>query len=205
MTTHYHDPIVAGENNSPATINTRLGDLDGAIDTVDTRIDTLILSDGESDAEVIDSRNGYTLLNSRIDDLVPVTKTLYVDAGFHGKTAANRFTTISAAMTAATAGSIIHVAPGTYTENVTFSQINIKLIGAGRPSWDGTDLAGGTIIIGLINCASKRGAAVRDLGVDIRTTAQVDAIESGTTAQHTNLGQSFRNIVAIGKGAAVSG
>jgi hypothetical protein len=204
LSTTYHDSIATGAAANASTFNTPLGDLDGAIGAANDRIDNLILSDGASDAEVVDTRNGYTVLDQRIDDLVHVTKTLYVDASFHGKTAANRFLTISTAMSAASAGSIIYVAPGTYTEDVTFSQINIKLIGAGRPSWDGSALAGGTIIIGMIDCAAKRGAAVRDLGIDIRTTAQVDAIESGTTASTTNLGQSFHNIVAIGKGAAVS-
>ena len=64
MTQNYHDPIVVGESNSPATINTRLGTLDSAIGTtvaslvaltgaLDDRIDDLIVDNGTSDAEVI--------------------------------------------------------------------------------------------------------------------------------------------------------
>jgi hypothetical protein len=127
-----------------------------------------------------------------------------VDPNFTANAAGKRYTTISAAMAVVPAGGVILVAPGTYTETVTVSQSNVLLVGAGAPSWDGSNLSGGTILIGQINVNTKTGFACRDLGIDIRTTAFVDAIASGNAVTTAGYGD-FRNLVCVGKGSVVSG
>lgn len=204
MSTTYHDAITVGAAANAATFNTPLGDLDGAIDDVNDRIDTLILSDGASDAEVVDTRNGYTVLDRRIDDLVPVTQMLYVDAAFHGLTGANRFKTITLALAAATAGCTVFIAPGTYTEDVTFADHNVTLSGAGTPYFDGSNLQGGTIILGSINLGSKIGARIRDLGIDVRGSSIDDGIDSGVISGSTACHLDCNNLILIGKGSSVS-
>lgn len=179
--------------------------LDAEITRVDNRVSTIIASSGTSDTEVVDTRGGYTVLSERVDDLEIASGLLKVDAAFNGLSAAKRFTTIAAAMTAATEGCTIEVAPGTYTENVTFSQDNITLKGLGMPHFDGTDLIGGVIIEGQINCNGKIGATVKQLGVDIRANALDDAIIGGSSAGTSPLHQRFENLIVIGKGSVTAG
>lgn len=105
---------------------------------------------------------------------------LMVDPAFNEVAALKRFQTISAAMTAATAGCEIRVAPGVYVENVTFTQPGIKLIGGGQPYFASSVLQDGTIIEGVIDCDDNVGLTIRDLGVDIRDTAEIDGIKSGS-------------------------
>lgn len=202
MTTTYHDNIAVGAAANAATFNAPLGDLDDAIGDVNTRIDNLILSDGASDAEVVDSRNGYTVLDQRLDDLAPVTKTLFVDAGFHGASGAKRFTTISAAISACTGGETIYIAPGTYTEDVMIADHNVKLIGSGAPSYDGGTgrLVNGTIIRGRINRSSYVGLLIRDLGVDLVGVNSTDCISGSTLGTATY--SRFENLVLLGNGNA---
>lgn len=201
MTTNHHTNIATGAAANASTFNNPLGQLDAAIDQVDDRIDTIIASSGTSSTEVVDARSGYSVLDKRIDDLYLRGLIFLVDASFNGLSAANRFTTIAAAMAAATAGTTILIANGTYTEDVTFSQANISLIGSGQPYFDGTNLIGGTIIKGRINCAGKRGAKVKNLGVDVRSTAQVDAVTAdAATVGTAAIYQEFESLILIGKG-----
>jgi len=72
MSTSHHTAITTGAAANASTINAPLGQLDAAINTVDDRIDALILSDGTSDAEVVDARGGYALLDNRLDALLPL-------------------------------------------------------------------------------------------------------------------------------------
>lgn len=107
------------------------------------------------------------------------SSTLMVDPAFTTVAALKRFSTISAAMSAATAGCTIRVAPGVYVENVTFTQPGIKLIGGGQPYFASSVLLDGTVIEGVIDCDDNVGITIRDLGVDIRDTAEIDGIKSG--------------------------
>lgn len=134
------------------------------------------------------------------------TNVLLVDPNFSTTRPSNCYTTIATAMTAAAAGNTILIAPGSYTENVTFTQANITLRGSGTPHFDGTNLVGGTIILGSIDCDGKVGAKVLDLGVDIRAAASDNAIESDVSATGTSaIYQEFRNLTLVGKGSSVSG
>jgi hypothetical protein len=56
MTANYHKPIVAGESNAPATVNTRLSSLDGAISTHETELDN--------------AAGNYADINTRFNSLV---------------------------------------------------------------------------------------------------------------------------------------
>jgi hypothetical protein len=150
----------------------------------------------------VDARGGYTVGDGRFDDLYHRNDVFLVDAGFSvTNSAAQRFRTISLAMAACSGGETIMIAPGTYTETVTVSQNGITIAGSGQPYFDGTNLVGGTIIIGQINGNVKLGLRVRDLGVDVRTTGWVDAINSGggsgvNAAAHGD----FQNLICVGKG-----
>lgn len=137
-------------------------------------------------------------------DIYHRTGVYLVDPNFTVNAAAHRYNTIQAAVTAAPAGSLIKIASGPYIEDITFGQNNVLLVGAGKPYFDGTDLIGGTIIKGQINCNGKIGATLKDLGVDIRAHAQDDAIYNstgGTTPKY----QRFENLRVVGKGSATAG
>lgn len=200
MTTQFHTPIVAGEDNSPATVNTRLGALDDAIGDVDTRVDTLILNNGASDAEVIDTRNGYTLLNNRINDLTLKTKVLFVDAGYTNNPGANRFTTISGALAVCVGGETIKVAPGIYAAHLTIADDNITIVGSGMPEYDVATarLVGGTIIRGRILTGVVSGLTIRDLGVDVADypTNAYDCIGATNAAFEAN--RTYVNLALLG-------
>lgn len=120
---------------------------------------------------------------SMLADFYLRTDFLLVDAAFAGLGSTwNRYTTISAAMTAATPGQTVRVAPGIYTEDVAFNDHRVKLIGSGQPQYDAATgrLVGGTIIRGEIRMSNKVGLVIRDLGVDLVGVDDVDCI-SGTT------------------------
>lgn len=78
-------------------------------------------------------------------DLEPATDPLYVDAAWTGAPAAtevapgrwigwNAFAKVQDAVTAAVPGGTIHVAAGTYTEQVVINGKNVSILGAGRAS-----------------------------------------------------------------------
>jgi hypothetical protein len=126
---------------------------------------------------------------------------LLVDPSFGPDLAPGHFTTIGAAMAAAAAGSTIHVAPGTVTENVTFSQDRLRLIGSGKPRFDGSNLVGGTLITGQVNMNGKNGCEVRSLGVDVRTFSgsEMDAIlDNRLTPSDAN--NSYVDLAVLGVG-----
>lgn len=215
MSTTHHTAIATGAAANAATFNDPLGDLDAAIvaeavaralaiDVVDDRVSTLIFESETSSSETVDARGGYTVLSENISDKYLKTRLFLVDAAFEGLTAAGRFLTIQAALNAATPGTTILVAPGSYTENLTFGDAGVTLMGAGQPHFDGTDLVGGTILLGTIDCNGKVGARIEDLGLDIRAATGDDAITSGT-ASATAIYQEFRNLILIGKGSGTVG
>jgi hypothetical protein len=138
-------------------------------------------------------------------DIYQKTDYYLVDKNFTVNAAFKRYNTIAGAMAVAAAGSTILVGPGTYTEDVTVSQANISLLGAGAPYFDGTNLIGGTIVKGRINCAGKRGVKIKNLGVDIRATGQIDAIAAdAATVGATAIYQEFENLILIGKGSTAA-
>jgi hypothetical protein len=212
MTTTYHTAILTGASATAATINYPLAELDAALGSLsaesraddmalDDRIDALILGSATSPAEVVDARNGYAVLNDRLDDLQFVSAVRYVDPAFANEAAANRHTTITQALTAASAGDTILIAPGIYTEDLTIGADFVKLIGSGMPAYDSATgrLIGGTIVRGNIDCAARPGIVISDLGVDLYGVNTVDAITAGTTAP-IDLYQTFRNLALLGNG-----
>jgi hypothetical protein len=62
MSTNFHSPIVAGESNSPNTLNTRYSGLDSAIVSAFDAINALTIEGGTSDAEVIAARSAINYL-----------------------------------------------------------------------------------------------------------------------------------------------
>src|SRR5215204_2135844 len=102
-------------------------------------------------------------------DLYQKTQVYLVDKNFTNDPTAKRFNTIGAAVTAAPANCTIQIGPGTYTENVTLAQHGTRLIGGGKSRFDGTNLVGGTLVVGQVNINGKNGCEVRSLGVDVRT------------------------------------
>jgi hypothetical protein len=181
-----------------------MGDLDAAIAAVKNEVDSLIIASGTSDAETIAARSGYSILQKRIDDVNFRTDVFLVDAAFNGLNTAFRFKTISAAMAACSGSETIRVAPGTYNETVTFTQDNITLEGAGAPSYDGTSLSGGTIIMGQIDTNGKMAPTIRNLGVDLRSGSSVDGINLSANIQAWRYG-TFANLTLVGKGGAIAG
>lgn len=175
---------------------------------LDARIDTIIASSGTSSTETVDGRGPYTVLSGRLDDMVLKTNVFYVDANFDGdETTVGRFTTISAALAAASANTTIYIAPGTYSGDLSIADDGVKLIGAGMPQYDDTGvdptLVGGTIITGLVHCNSRPGIEIRDLGVNVRGLSARNAITaSNSSSGNINLHQTFRNLVLLGNGWA---
>lgn len=209
MSTTYHTAISTGAAANAATINTPLGTLDAALGALDDRVDTIIASSGTSSTEVVDGRDGYTVLLDRIRRAYLLSNVLLVDPGFTtASAAAKRYTTISAAMSAASAGTMILVAPGVYSENITFSQNDIKLVGSGAAGYNssGSSFGVGTIINGRVNLNSKVRCAVRDLTVNV-SGSLLDGIISDFTTSSTPMYAELRNLVIVGSGptAAVHG
>lgn len=143
MSTQFHVPIVNGESNSPATINTRLSDLDAAIATgssvLSDRIDDLIIDAGTSDAETLAARTAirYGTAPATLGDALALVaaRTLYVDAfGAVGDGVTNDATALAAVFTAAQPGDTIVFTPGkTYVCNtgLTAADAGLTLIGYG--------------------------------------------------------------------------
>lgn len=214
MSTNYHNAIATGAAANASTFNDPLGDLDAAIaaeavarnvavNEVDDRISDLIFESETSSSETVDARATYTVLRDRLDDLGYRSNVLLVDAAFSTNSSAKRFATISLAMAAASPGSIIMVAPGIYTENVTFSGNGIRLVGSGQPYYDTATgrLLGGTIIRGRIAMGAYVGTTVIDLGVDTYDgTTGVDCIGASNTTSYAD--RTYRNLTLLGKGSA---
>lgn len=66
MTNYYHEPIEYGENNLPNTLNSRLGPMDAAIKAAYDRASDIIADSGTSSTEVVDARDGETVLYNRL-------------------------------------------------------------------------------------------------------------------------------------------
>jgi hypothetical protein len=128
-------------------------------------------------------------------------KQLMVDTGFTTSTAAKRFSTITAALSAATAGDTISISAGTYTENLTVSQNYLHIVGYGMPTYDsGTGrLVGGTVIRGTIDCQNRPGIVISDLGIDLYGVDSADAITASNTTP-TDVYQTFQNLFLLGNG-----
>ena len=125
-----------------------------------------------------------------------------VDASFQIASAADkRYTTISAAIAVAPAGSTIMLAPGNYIENVTILQDDTKIIGSGAALWNsGTSTFGvGTIVTGKIDLNSKKRAMIADLTVNV-SGALLDGITSGNVMGGSPLYHEIRNVTIVGSG-----
>lgn len=147
--------------------------------------------------------NGTAALTSH--DFYHKTSVLLVDANFSASPAlSNRYQTITAALAACTGGETILIAPGIYSETVTIGADGVKLIGSGMPRYDGASgrLVGGTIIRGQIDCASKVGVVVRDLGVDGFGLTVDGIVATNLTTETTPVYQTYRNIALLGGGQA---
>lgn len=201
MSSNFHTPISTGAAANAATINAPLGTLDAAVTAVDTRVDTIIADSGTSSTEVVDARATYTVLSGRIDDLALRSNVLLVDPAFTTNAAEKRFATIAAAMAAATQGATIILAPGTYAENVTFSQHDLKLVGSGAAGYYSPTAAWGvgTIIVGTISLNNKVRCTVADLSVDVRASA-ADGITSGAATTGPECHATIANVVIAGNG-----
>lgn len=95
---------------------------------------------------------------------IPCTTTCYVNAAtgndlYDGASPSSPFKTIQAAMVAVNAGGTVHVAPGTYNEDVTVLKDNIDLLGAGIDQ---------SIIVG------QKGGSSNTLTLTSRTGVLVD-------------------------------
>lgn len=126
---------------------------------------------------------------------------LLVDASFSTyPLAPGRYTTISAAMTAATPGQTVLVAVGIYIEDVVFNDHRVKLVGCGQPQYDAATgrLVGGTIIRGEVRMSNKVGLGIRDLGVDQVGVNAIDCI-SGTT-EDLAVHRHFAYLTLLGNG-----
>lgn len=143
MSTNFHTPIIAGESNSPATINTRLATLDAAIagesGTLSDRIDDLIIDAGTSDAETIAARTTirYGTAPATLGAALAIVaaRTLYVDAfGAVGDGVTNDATALASVFTAAQPGDTIVFTPGkTYKCNsgLTCADAGVTITGYG--------------------------------------------------------------------------
>lgn len=146
------------------------------------------------------SKDRYLNLE-QLFDISLRTDVLMVDANFSAyPLAPNRYTTISAAMTAATPGQTVLVAPGIYTETVIFADHRVKLVGSGQPQYDAATgrLVGGTIIRGEVRMSNFVGLVIRDLGVDQVGVNSIDCI-SGTT-EDLAVHRRFENLTLLGNG-----
>lgn len=134
------------------------------------------------------------------------TNVLMVDAGFTGKSiAANRYTTIAAALSACTGGETIDIAPGIYEENLSLADDFITLRGSGKPKYDSATgrLVEGTIIRGRLRLNSTIGTTVCWLGVDsVDVSPTEDCISSvgGNYEAHRN----FQHLTLLGAGKAAA-
>jgi hypothetical protein len=222
MSTNHHTAITTGAVANASTINSPLSEIDeqlsdvtdeiydarngqdtleDEINRVDGRVSTIIAQSGTSDTEVTDSRDGYTVLNDRLDDINLVSDVLFVDAAFNADGDATRYSTIADAITACTGGETIIISPGIYSENVTIADDGVTIRGSGMPRYDTTSgrLLGGTIIRGRINCNNKKGVTVRDLGVDLYGVDSTDAI-SASSSGGAAMYQTFKNLFLLGNG-----
>lgn len=154
--------------------------------------------------DISDGSNKHKKLPlSRLADIYLKTSVRLVDASFANSAVPNRYTTISAAMSAASAGDTIMVGPGIYTETVTFSANGVAILGSGQPRYDSATgrLLGGTIIRGRIVMGAYVGTTILDLGVDTYDgTTGVDCI--GATNPSTYADRTYRNLTLLGKGTA---
>jgi len=104
-----------------------------------------------------------------------------------------KYTTITAALAAASAGSEIRLFPGTYTEAVTITQDSISLVGSGMRN---------TFINGKLNFSSTKNITIQDLTV-YGTDAGAQ-VQCGGATPTTEVNYTIRNVNIIGGGKGVS-
>src|SRR5436190_12589855 len=190
MSTLFHEPITGGESKSPDTLNTRFGDLDAAIGANADALEALILSDGDSDAEVIAARTGLNYKSGTPPSTLAVSvgyaaSDIYnVRAyGAVGNGSTDDTTAIQAALNAAGAagGGIVFLPRGTY-----------KI----------TTPALATACLGLYDYVTLRGAGAKSI-IDFRGSDGKSAIDlSGCTdACVENL--QIQNLSAVSAEAAI--
>lgn len=202
MSTNFHTAIAVGAPANASTINAPLALIDQAIKNLDDRVGDIIADSGTSSTEVVDARDGYTVLLDRVRSAY-LSNTLYlVDASFSvASAAAKRYKTIAAVIAVAPAGSTIMLAPGNYIENVTITQDDTKIIGSGAAHWNsGTSTFGvGSIITGKVNLNNKKRIMIADLTVNV-SGSLLDGITSGDTLSGNPLYQEIRNVTVVGSG-----
>jgi soluble cytochrome b562 len=203
MSTTYHTAITTGAPANASTINAPLGALDAAINTVDARVTTIITDSSTSGAEVVDTRDGFSILAERMDAAYLRNNVTLVDGAYAASSAsARRYTTVQAAMAAASPGATIILAPGVYTGNVTFTQDDIKLVGAGAAGYDpdAETFGEGTIINGTISLENMKRCTISDLTINA-TGGLLDGVVSGYAMTDDPLYQTLRNLVIVGSGS----
>jgi hypothetical protein len=123
--------------------------------------------------------------------------TLYVDeAGKWG------YSSIQAAVNAASDGDIIFIATGIYTGDITlYPKQYISLIGEGEGEYDGVTgfLIGGTIIRGKVDLFGSIGSSLANIGVDQHTN-NYGCVDTGflTIYEQLALYQRFNNLTLVG-------
>lgn len=203
MTTIHHSPVTVGAAANAGTLNGPLSQLDAAIELVDDRISTIIAASGTSDTEVVDARDGFTVVLDRMQSAYLTGNTLLVDPTFAvSSSSAKRHKTIALAMAAAVAGDTIMLAPGTYAEDVTIAAHGVKIVGSGAAGYNvsGSTFNTGSVIAGSININNKKHAVIADLTIDVRASVK-DGIYGGTQADSgVPLYTDIRNVVLVGHG-----
>lgn len=133
-------PVTGGSGSTPKTWNQILADYPNArIRVTDAHVGIRNGHPGPVETNNLDRFVFGTSLAVKVFDFeptIPCTTTCYVNAAtgndlYDGATPSTPKKTIQAAMVAVSPSGIVHVAAGTYNEDVTVLKDNIKLLGAG--------------------------------------------------------------------------
>jgi hypothetical protein len=94
----------------------------------------------------------------------------------------------------------VYIPNGIFKARVTLSHDGLEMIGETQPD---EQMRNGSVILGMIDCDSKKNISISNLGVDSRN--QLDstdeaAITSGESHDSTALNQQFTNLSIIGDG-----
>lgn len=99
-------------------------------------------------------------------------------------------------------GGILQMGARTYNiGNQVIKRNNIKIIGSGRPTYDGTTIYGGTILAGSFDFSGDVGIEVAYLGLDLRSINH-NAIYLGGGVGDINLNCYVHDIIYVGNGSS---
>ncbi|MCP3472144.1 hypothetical protein NLM33_17665 [Bradyrhizobium sp. CCGUVB1N3] len=95
----------------------------------------------------------------------------------------------------------IFIPPGRWPGSIIVKQDNVRIVGAGRPVWTGSALAGGTIIVGGIE-NRRVGTEIGHLGVDQSTVSStiIDGLHSGGASDEIAVGYYYHDLAFLGRG-----